>query len=88
VVLAARAGTVRAKRTLSCIVAAVHHAARRLSGQYILELSTMHRWSPAPAEAVRLIAESTHLCIAGEVITRRCSALKLSSESRVQLHPA
>ncbi|WP_201743864.1 replication restart helicase PriA [Hymenobacter busanensis] len=79
-----------AKKTLSCIVAAVHETAPKdYQAKYILEFIDDAPVVTQPQlKLFRWIAEY-YLCTLGEVINAALpSALKLSSESRVQLHPA
>ena len=79
-----------AKRTLSCIVAAVHERApKEYQAKYILEFIDDAPVVTQPQlKLFRWISEY-YLCTLGEVINAALpAALKLSSESRVQLHPA
>lgn len=79
-----------AKKTLSCIVAAVHETPpAQYQAKYILEFIDD---APVVAQVqlrlFRWMAEY-YMCTLGEVINAALpSALKLSSESRIQLHPA
>ncbi|MDO7876901.1 primosomal protein N' [Hymenobacter sp. ASUV-10] len=79
-----------AKKTLSCIVAAVHEQApKEYQAKYILEFIDDAPVVTQPQlKLFRWMAEY-YLCTLGEVINAALpSALKLSSESRIQLHPA
>ena len=79
-----------AKRTLSCIVAAVHERPpKEYQAKYILEFIDDAPVVTQPQlQLFRWMAEY-YLCTLGEVINAALpSALKLSSESRIQLHPA
>jgi len=79
-----------AKRTLSCIVAAVHEMPpKEYQAKYILEFIDDAPVVTQPQlKLFRWIAEY-YLCTLGEVINAALpAALKLSSESRIQLHPA
>ncbi|GAB2966118.1 primosomal protein N' [Hymenobacter coalescens] len=78
-----------AKKTLSCIVAAVHETPPKdYQAKYILEFIDDAPVVTQPQlKLFRWIADY-YLCTLGEVINAALpSALKLSSESRVQLHP-
>ena len=79
-----------AKKTLSCIVAAVHERPpKEYQAKYILEFIDD---APVVTQAqLKLFAwmADYYMCTLGEVINAALpAALKLSSESRVQLHPA
>ena len=77
------------KRTLSCIVAAVHEAPpKEYQAKYILEFIDDAPVVTQPQlKLFRWMAEY-YLCTLGEVINAALpAALKLSSESRIQLHP-
>ncbi len=79
-----------AKKTLSCIVATVHEVPpEKYQAKYILEFIDDQPVVTQPQlKLFRWIAEY-YLCTLGEVINAALpAALKLSSESRVQLHPA
>ncbi|WP_151085761.1 replication restart helicase PriA [Hymenobacter baengnokdamensis] len=79
-----------AKRTLSCIVAAVHETPpKEYQAKYILEFIDDAPVVTQPQlKLFRWIADY-YLCTLGEVINAALpAALKLSSESRIQLHPA
>jgi primosomal protein N' (replication factor Y) len=79
-----------AKRTLSCIVAAVHETPPKdYQAKYILEFIDDAPVVTQPQlKLFRWMAEY-YMCTLGEVINAALpSALKLSSESRIQLHPA
>ncbi|RZK33397.1 MAG: primosomal protein N', partial [Hymenobacter sp.] len=79
-----------AKRTLSCIVAAVHETPpKEYQAKYILEFIDDAPVVTQPQlKLFRWMAEY-YMCTLGEVINAALpSALKLSSESRIQLHPA
>ncbi|MGI4835524.1 MAG: replication restart helicase PriA [Janthinobacterium lividum] len=78
------------KRTLSCIVAAVHETPpKEYQAKYILEFIDDAPVVTQPQlKLFRWMAEY-YLCTLGEVINAALpAALKLSSESRIQLHPA
>ena len=77
------------KRTLSCIVAAVHETPpKEYQAKYILEFIDDAPVVTQPQlKLFRWMAEY-YLCTLGEVINAALpAALKLSSESRIQLHP-
>ncbi|MCB2378196.1 primosomal protein N' [Hymenobacter sp. BT635] len=79
-----------AKKTLSCIVAAVHETPPALyQAKYILEfIDDAPVVTQAQLKLFRWMADY-YMCTLGEVINAALpSALKLSSESRIQLHPA
>jgi len=79
-----------AKRTLSCIVAAVHETPpKEYQAKYILEFIDDAPVVTQPQlQLFRWLADY-YMCTLGEVINAALpAALKLSSESRVQLHPA
>ncbi|GAA3999334.1 primosomal protein N' [Hymenobacter fastidiosus] len=79
-----------AKKTLSCIVAAVHETPPALyQAKYVLEFIDDAPVVTQPQlKLFRWMAEY-YMCTLGEVINAALpSALKLSSESRIQLHPA
>jgi primosomal protein N' (replication factor Y) len=79
-----------AKRTLSCIVAAVHETPpKEYQAKYILEFIDDAPVVTQPQlQLFRWIADY-YMCTLGEVINAALpAALKLSSESRVQLHPS
>jgi primosomal protein N' (replication factor Y) len=79
-----------AKRTLSCIVAAVHETPpKEYQAKYILEFIDDAPVVTQPQlKLFRWMAEY-YMCTLGEVINAALpAALKLSSESRIQLHPA
>ena len=78
-----------AKKTLSCIVAAVHETPPKdYQAKYVLEFIDDAPVVTQPQlKLFRWIADY-YMCTLGEVINAALpSALKLSSESRVQLHP-
>ncbi|WP_199797483.1 replication restart helicase PriA [Hymenobacter amundsenii] len=79
-----------AKRTLSCIVAAVHQSPpAAYQAKYILEFIDDAPVVTQPQLKLFAWIAEYYLCTLGEVINAALpSALKLSSESRVQLHPA
>ncbi len=79
-----------AKRTLSCIVAAVHQMPpAAYQAKYILEFIDDAPVVTQPQLKLFAWIAEYYLCTLGEVINAALpSALKLSSESRVQLHPA
>ncbi|MCB2407533.1 replication restart helicase PriA [Hymenobacter lucidus] len=79
-----------AKKTLSCIVAAVHETPpAQYQAKYILEfIDDAPVVTQAQLKLFRWMADY-YMCTLGEVINAALpSALKLSSESRIQLHPA
>ncbi|SHI57348.1 replication restart DNA helicase PriA [Hymenobacter daecheongensis DSM 21074] len=79
-----------AKKTLSCIVAAVHETPPALyQAKYVLEfIDDAPVVTQAQLKLFRWMADY-YMCTLGEVINAALpSALKLSSESRIQLHPA
>lgn len=79
-----------AKKTLSCIVAAVHETPpAQYQAKYILEFIDDAPVVTQPQlRLFRWIADY-YMCTLGEVINAALpAALKLSSESRLQLHPA
>ncbi|TGE16240.1 replication restart helicase PriA [Hymenobacter elongatus] len=79
-----------AKKTLSCIVAAVHETPpAQYQAKYILEfIDDAPVVAQAQLKLFRWMADY-YLCTLGEVINAALpSALKLSSESRIQMHPA
>ena len=78
-----------AKKVLSCIVAAVHETPPSgYQAKYILEvIDDSPVVTPLQLKVFNWIAEY-YMCTIGEVINAALpSALKLSSESRIQLHP-
>ena len=78
-----------AKKVLSCIVAAVHETPPEgYQAKYILEvIDDSPVVTPRQLKVFNWIAEY-YMCTIGEVINAALpSALKLSSESRIQLHP-
>ena len=78
-----------AKRVLSCIVADIHeNAPADYQAKYILDVLDDKPIVTAPQlKLFRWIADY-YMCTIGEVINAALpSALKLSSESRIQLHP-
>ena len=79
-----------AKRTLSCIVAAVHETPPKdYQAKYILEFIDDAPVVTQPQLKLFRWMADYYLCTLGEVINAALpAALKLSSESRVQLHPA
>ncbi|MCC2547041.1 primosomal protein N' [Hymenobacter sp. BT175] len=79
-----------AKKTLSCIVAAVHEQApKEYQAKYILEFIDDAPVVTQPQLKLFRWMADYYLCTLGEVINAALpSALKLSSESRIQLHPA
>ncbi|SDX93313.1 replication restart helicase PriA [Hymenobacter psychrophilus] len=79
-----------AKRTLSCIVAAVHQSPpKEYQAKYILEFIDDAPVVTQPQLKLFAWIAEYYLCTLGEVINAALpSALKLSSESWVQLHPA
>ena len=79
-----------AKRTLSCIVAAVHETApKEYQAKYILEFIDDSPVVTQPQLQLFRWMADYYLCTLGEVINAALpAALKLSSESRIQLHPA
>ncbi|WP_045687824.1 primosomal protein N' [Hymenobacter sp. AT01-02] len=79
-----------AKKTLSCIVAAVHETPpTNYQAKYILEFIDDAPVVTQPQLKLFRWMADYYLCTLGEVINAALpSALKLSSESRVQLHPA
>ncbi|MCR5888959.1 primosomal protein N' [Hymenobacter sp. J193] len=79
-----------AKKTLSCIVAAVHeNPPKEYQAKYILEFIDDAPVVTQPQLKLFRWMADYYLCTLGEVINAALpSALKLSSESRVQLHPA
>ena len=78
-----------AKKTLSCIVAAVHETAPKdYQAKYILEFIDDAPVVTQPQLKLFRWMADYYLCTIGEVINAALpSALKLSSESRIQLHP-
>ena len=78
-----------AKKTLSCIVAAVHEQApKEYQAKYILEFIDDAPVVTQPQLKLFRWMADYYLCTLGEVINAALpSALKLSSESRIQLHP-
>ncbi|WP_236668772.1 replication restart helicase PriA [Hymenobacter rubidus] len=79
-----------AKKTLSCIVAAVHeNAPKEYQAKYILEFIDDAPVVTQPQLKLFRWMADYYMCTIGEVINAALpSALKLSSESRIQLHPA
>ena len=79
-----------AKKTLSCIVAAVHETAPKdYQAKYILEFIDDAPVVTQPQLKLFRWMADYYMCTIGEVINAALpSALKLSSESRIQLHPA
>ncbi|QJX45766.1 primosomal protein N' [Hymenobacter taeanensis] len=79
-----------AKKTLSCIVAAVHETPpANYQAKYILEFIDDAPVVTQPQLKLFRWMADYYLCTLGEVINAALpAALKLSSESRVQLHPA
>jgi len=79
-----------AKKTLSCIVAAVHETPPALyQAKYVLEFIDDAPVVTQPQLKLFRWMADYYLCTLGEVINAALpSALKLSSESRIQLHPA
>ncbi|WP_426492854.1 replication restart helicase PriA [Hymenobacter sp. 102] len=79
-----------AKKTLSCIVAAVHeNPPKEYQAKYILEFIDDAPVVTQPQLKLFRWMADYYLCTLGEVINAALpSALKLSSESRVQLHPS
>ncbi|OUJ75569.1 replication restart helicase PriA [Hymenobacter crusticola] len=79
-----------AKRTLSCIVAAVHETPpAQYQAKYILEFIDDAPVVTQPQLKLFRWMADYYMCTLGEVINAALpSALKLSSESRIQLHPA
>ena len=78
-----------AKRTLSCIVAAVHEVPpKEYQAKYILEFIDDAPVVTQPQLKLFRWMADYYLCTLGEVINAALpAALKLSSESRIQLHP-
>ena len=78
-----------AKKTLSCIVAAVHeNAPKDYQAKYILEFIDDAPVVTQPQLKLFRWMADYYMCTIGEVINAALpSALKLSSESRIQLHP-
>ncbi len=78
-----------AKKTLSCIVAAVHEQAPKdYQAKYILEFIDDAPVVTQPQLKLFRWMADYYMCTIGEVINAALpSALKLSSESRIQLHP-
>jgi len=78
------------KRTLSCIVAAVHEMPpKEYVAKYILEFIDDAPVVTQPQLKLFRWMADYYLCTLGEVINAALpAALKLSSESRIQLHPA
>jgi primosomal protein N' (replication factor Y) len=78
-----------AKKTLSCIVAAVHETAPKdYQAKYILEFIDDAPVVTQPQLKLFRWMADYYMCTIGEVINAALpSALKLSSESRIQLHP-
>ena len=78
-----------AKKTLSCIVAAVHEQAPKdYQAKYVLEFIDDAPVVTQPQLKLFRWMADYYLCTIGEVINAALpSALKLSSESRIQLHP-
>ncbi|GAB2453995.1 primosomal protein N' [Hymenobacter qilianensis] len=79
-----------AKKTLSCIVAAVHETPpAQYQAKYILEFIDDAPVVTQPQLKLFRWMADYYMCTLGEVINAALpSALKLSSESRIQLHPA
>jgi primosomal protein N' (replication factor Y) len=79
-----------AKRTLSCIVAAVHEKPpKEYQAKYILEFIDDAPVVTQPQLKLFRWMADYYMCTIGEVINAALpAALKLSSESRIQLHPA
>ena len=77
------------KKTLSCIVAAVHEQApKEYQAKYILEFIDDAPVVTQPQLKLFRWMADYYMCTIGEVINAALpSALKLSSESRIQLHP-
>ncbi|SHK62447.1 replication restart helicase PriA [Hymenobacter psychrotolerans] len=78
-----------AKRTLSCIVAAVHETPPKdYQAKYILEFIDETPVVTQPQLKLFRWMADYYLCTLGEVINAALpAALKLNSESRIQLHP-
>ncbi|QNH63256.1 replication restart helicase PriA [Hymenobacter sediminicola] len=78
-----------AKRTLSCIVAAVHETPPKdYQAKYILEFIDDSPVVTQPQLKLFRWMADYYLCTLGEVINAALpAALKLNSESRIQLHP-
>jgi primosomal protein N' (replication factor Y) len=78
-----------AKKTLSCIVAAVHETPpANYQAKYILEFIDDAPVVTQPQLKLFRWMADYYMCTLGEVINAALpSALKLSSESRIQLHP-
>ena len=78
-----------AKKTLSCIVAAVHEVPpANYQAKYILEFIDDAPVVTQPQLKLFRWMADYYMCTIGEVINAALpSALKLSSESRIQLHP-
>jgi primosomal protein N' (replication factor Y) (superfamily II helicase) len=78
-----------AKKVLSCIVAAVHESPPDgYQAKYILEIIDDSPVVTLPQLRVFNWIAEYYMCTLGEVINAALpSALKLSSESRIQLHP-
>ncbi|WP_375417065.1 primosomal protein N' [uncultured Hymenobacter sp.] len=79
-----------AKRTLSCIVAAVHERPpKEYQAKYILEFIDDAPVVTQPQLKLFRWMADYYMCTLGEVINAALpAALKLSSESRIQLHPS
>ncbi|MBC6610755.1 primosomal protein N' [Hymenobacter sp. BT507] len=79
-----------AKKTLSCIVAAVHETPPKdYQAKYILEFIDDAPVVTQPQLKLFRWMADYYMCTLGEVINAALpAALKLSSESRIQLHPA
>ena len=78
-----------AKRVLSCIVAEIHeNAPADYQAKYILDVLDDTPIVTAPQLKLFKWIADYYMCTLGEVINAALpSALKLSSESRIQLHP-
>ncbi|MCC9138310.1 primosomal protein N' [Pontibacter silvestris] len=78
-----------AKRVLSCIVADIHeNAPEEYQAKYILDVLDDKPIVTAPQLKLFKWMAEYYMCTIGEVINAALpSALKLSSESRIQLHP-
>ncbi len=78
-----------AKKVLSCIVADIHeNAPAEYQAKYILDVLDDKPIITAPQLKLFKWIADYYMCTLGEVINAALpSALKLSSESRVQLHP-
>ncbi len=78
-----------AKKVLSCIVAAVHeNPPEGYQAKYILEVIDEKPVVTQPQLKIFNWIAEYYMCTIGEVINAALpAALKLSSESRIQLHP-